>query len=487
MPKIEHPKVFISYTWSNEEYIRKVVDFANRLLSDGIDVVLDQFQMKLGHDMNNFMEKSVSDSSITNVLILLSPDYKEKADLRKGGAGIETQIISGEVYSNIENTKFIPILFEKRGESAQSCVPTYLKQRRWLDMSEDSDFESQYIDLVKTLYGRDKFVKNSLGSKPSWIDDENNTLVNQQIIVNKYKATRKEFNSKKAIYESLDTSLKLYGDLSITLKEVAFSNEKFEEFYPLFHQVRDPYLAFISEAKFDDNLADNIHDFFSSCYELMVQNKDNIIYETLSKIFIHELFIETIAIFLKTRNYVAISELVFTPYTVKKYSRNKLGYFNELFYSNTDSYVDNISIYLGKKLYPNPEKGYYYSGIGEFWMRNIPYSYINKKEFIDADCLLSNLSIAGGFGHWFALTYLYLKEENESIIASIASMMRSKKLSQKIYPLFDCVDSEMMKASLQKVIDFENAHRYTFGYSGAYRSIPLLSNFINIEDFEIEK
>ena len=69
MAKIENPKVFISYCWSNEEYINKVVDFAKRLRSNGIDVVLDQFQMKLGNDMNNFMEKFVNDKTITNVLI----------------------------------------------------------------------------------------------------------------------------------------------------------------------------------------------------------------------------------------------------------------------------------------------------------------------------------------------------------------------------------------------------------------------------------
>ena len=94
MAKIENPKVFISYCGSNEEYINKVVDFAKRLRSNGIDVVLDQFQMKLGNDMNNFMEKCINDKTITNVLILLSPDYKTKADSRSGGAGIETQIIS---------------------------------------------------------------------------------------------------------------------------------------------------------------------------------------------------------------------------------------------------------------------------------------------------------------------------------------------------------------------------------------------------------
>ena len=46
MAKIENPKIFISYCWSNDAYIEKVVDFAKRLRSVGVNVVLDQFQMK---------------------------------------------------------------------------------------------------------------------------------------------------------------------------------------------------------------------------------------------------------------------------------------------------------------------------------------------------------------------------------------------------------------------------------------------------------
>lgn len=86
--------------------------------------------MKLGNEMNDFMEKCVSDNSVTNVLILLSPDYKVKADSRTGGAGIETQIIFGEVYSNVGNTKFIPIVFEKRGEDYSACNTKLFKTKK---------------------------------------------------------------------------------------------------------------------------------------------------------------------------------------------------------------------------------------------------------------------------------------------------------------------------------------------------------------------
>lgn len=97
--RIEHPKVFISYAWGTKDYQMKVLAFATSLKSDGIDVVIDKWSVEAGNDMNSFMEKSVSDPSITNVLILLDENYVVKADGRQGGVGTETQIISQEVYN----------------------------------------------------------------------------------------------------------------------------------------------------------------------------------------------------------------------------------------------------------------------------------------------------------------------------------------------------------------------------------------------------
>lgn len=99
--RIEHPRVFISYAWGTEEYNEKVILFATDLKRDGIEVVFDRWQLKEGNDTYAFMEKSVTDESITNVLVLLDPVYAKKADQRAGGVGTETQIISPEVYNKV--------------------------------------------------------------------------------------------------------------------------------------------------------------------------------------------------------------------------------------------------------------------------------------------------------------------------------------------------------------------------------------------------
>lgn len=489
MSKIEKPKVFISYCWSNEDYISKVVDFAKRLRSNGIDVVLDQFQMKLGNDMNNFMEKCVKDPTITNVLILLSPDYKTKADTRTGGAGIETQIISGEVYSNVGNTKFIPILFEKRGEDTAACIPTYLKQRRWLDMSEDSNFESQYIELVRTLYGNDRFIENPLGTKPEWVDATNEKIANSQIIINTYKTLKKEYGNDRATSNSFDFLLKLFNETKNQFENVkGYSYDDFGKYYCLLTDIREPILSFIDEIKYDLKIGENLHDFYSNIYRTMSESRTNYpVFVIFSRIFIHELFIEIIALLIKAKNYTSINYLTSTPYIDFFMCGRELVSFHEIFYSISKDQLYNLNDYLGQKLQTDPFKGKYYSGIAEYWMRNIPIKYINEIEFADADCLLSNISIAINKDYWFALTYVYLPNRNSALIREIALSLTSKKLAKKYYVLFDVEKVDDMKECIDNLQAYTDKYEIKLAYNGAFDAIPLLTDYIKKDDLESKK
>ena len=63
------PKVFISYSWSSEEHCEWVADLGTRLMADGVEVVLDQWALKHGQDVNSFMEQMVVDPTINWVLL----------------------------------------------------------------------------------------------------------------------------------------------------------------------------------------------------------------------------------------------------------------------------------------------------------------------------------------------------------------------------------------------------------------------------------
>ena len=57
-------KVFISYSWTNDTHIEKVMHLAQRLVYEGIDVVLDKWDLEEGQDKYAFMERCVTDSTV---------------------------------------------------------------------------------------------------------------------------------------------------------------------------------------------------------------------------------------------------------------------------------------------------------------------------------------------------------------------------------------------------------------------------------------
>ena len=107
------PKTFISYAWGSDDL---VLELAQRLVSDGVDVVLDKWELKEGQDKYAFMERCVNDPEITKVLIVCDKAYAQKANERSGGVGDETVIISSEIYGNMKQEKFIPIIAERDEE-----------------------------------------------------------------------------------------------------------------------------------------------------------------------------------------------------------------------------------------------------------------------------------------------------------------------------------------------------------------------------------
>ena len=142
----KYPTSFISYSWEDEEHKKWVKDLALKLRTDGVDVKLDQWEVIPGDQLPNFMEKSIRE--IDYVLIICTPKYKRKSDNRKGGVGYEGDIITGEVFQNQNHRKFIPIL--RKGKWIESA-PSWLSGKYHIDLRNESDFESNYQDLITTI------------------------------------------------------------------------------------------------------------------------------------------------------------------------------------------------------------------------------------------------------------------------------------------------------------------------------------------------
>lgn len=170
------PRVFISYSWTNDPHIEWVADLGERLMNDGIDVVLDQWSLKDGQDLNAFMEQMVTDSSIKRVLIVCDAQYATKADSRKGGVGTESQIISQEVYERVDQEKFVPLIRE-RDDRGQPLRPVFLKSRKYIDFSNGDVEAEAYDQLLRNIFDRPVRRKPTLGKPPSHLFDETATAV----------------------------------------------------------------------------------------------------------------------------------------------------------------------------------------------------------------------------------------------------------------------------------------------------------------------
>src|SRR5450759_5149568 len=103
------PTCFISYSWDSDGHKDWVRGLAERLRKNGVDAILDQWNLRLGHDLTSFMEESIRCSNYT--LLICTPEFSRKSNNRKGGVGYETSIVTGEIFQGINKPdKFVPVL-----------------------------------------------------------------------------------------------------------------------------------------------------------------------------------------------------------------------------------------------------------------------------------------------------------------------------------------------------------------------------------------
>ena len=170
------PKVFISYSWSSSEHQMRVKSWAEQLISNGVDVILDIYDLKEGHDKFAFMERMVTDKSVTHVLVICDKRYSEKADGREAGVGTESQIISKEVYDKVDQAKFIPIVAEF-SDDGKPFLPIFLQSRIWIDFSSVEAVNDNWETLVRVLYGKPLHEKPKIGTAPLYITSNISTPI----------------------------------------------------------------------------------------------------------------------------------------------------------------------------------------------------------------------------------------------------------------------------------------------------------------------
>lgn len=161
------PSALISYSWDSEEHKVWVRDIAQRLRRNGVDVKLDQWHVKPGQSLTQFMEREIVECD--HVIIICTPNYYEKSLSRKGGVGYEQQIISGHIASGVPREKFIPVVREGNFEPGNNCsIPPHFSGIFAVDMRNQDSTDGSIELLLRSIFNEPLHAIPEIGERPIW-------------------------------------------------------------------------------------------------------------------------------------------------------------------------------------------------------------------------------------------------------------------------------------------------------------------------------
>ena len=437
-------KVFISYSWAVQD---RVVELAERLVANGVDVVLDVWDLMPGHDKYAFMEQSVNDQTVNKVLIICDKTYTEKADARQGGVGDETVIISPEIYGKVNQEKFIPIAFEA-DEDGKAYVPHYLKSRIYFDLTtEDDRYEVEYEKLLRNIFDMPQYRKPVLGTKPEWLD---NDTVNLSPIRDVIKQIR---GYTGALPTKADYLLRHAADLFVEkAQEFVLPNDKpiDEGLLIAIDQTkgyRDVFMDFCGSI-FYSNLpfASTVTSLFERLYNALHTQREpshGIICEELYDFMIWELFICTTALLLHLEKYKELHDML-----VHTYFLNRGGYNNYVEDNYYFTFRKHCSI-IEEKCKPKSANPHLYTLQGTILVQRERKPILTSESLSNAELVLYQMGCPLGFPndwgyYWFPTTYCYHRHKQ-----SLWRRMKSREFCQRIQPLFGVSTIEELKEKVK--------------------------------------
>lgn len=160
------PTAFISYSWDGEEHEQWVHDLVNRLRSDGsgVEASFDKFELyDKTVNLNQMMVNAIKNNDY--VIVVLTENYRNRADNFQGGVGFEAEILLADLKRNRDKI----ILVMRHSGDFDSVFPSYFRDYYAIDFSDDKQFEKKFDELVHRIYRHNSYEKAPLGSMPSFL------------------------------------------------------------------------------------------------------------------------------------------------------------------------------------------------------------------------------------------------------------------------------------------------------------------------------
>lgn len=474
----ETPKIFISYSWTTPKHESWVINLAERLVSDGVDVVIDKWNLKEGHDKYNFMETMVKSNEIQKVLIILDRKYSEKAEQRAGGVGTETQIISPKIYGDVSQEKFIPIVAEK-DDNGNAFVPTFLESRIYIDLSDQDKFEESYETLLRNIYQRPAYNKPKIGKAPSYLFEDNPMTHKTSTIIRSFdyqisKSPKRISSIIREFLENFFQDLKGYSANTNSTRDIIVFGKAIHDNVISYTPLRNDYITFLdklfkSELEFD---VDIFIKFFEKLPILKSPQDDRSSWTQSEfdnfKFFIHEIFLYTIAVGLKNEKYKFIEEILYSGYFFqdKDGSEKEAKRFNELY-----NYVEVFDQYY-KQTYSRD----YFSPMADLIVKRL-HDNISLDELVNADLLIGYIASLE-YLWWFPITYVYRTRDNGKF--ELFNRLLSQRHFEKVKILFNVSTVNEFK---EKIKNFQTSDKgqKRIGYSGSFDSVRPIYELVEID------
>lgn len=402
------PRAFISYSWTSPGYQSRIREWAEQLVNDGIDVVLDVWDLNEGDDKYAFMERMVTDESVTHVLVFSDAVYAAKADARKAGVGTESQIISREVYEKVQQSKFIPIVCEF-DDSGEPVLPTFLKSRIWIDFSNPEASNENWEQLVRVLYGKPAHEKPALGKVPSFISAD--TAVPASPALAKFAALRQAILQEKRgvkLYRQdfLDACYGYADAMRVRERpEVSNMGERVVEDCGKLKLVRDHIVDWVlleSEVNPTDEFSDALIAMLERLLDLKSRpaevNSWNDVWFDAHRVFVYETFLFIIAALMKSGAFETLHMVLTSHYLLPETASHHANQFDtfDAFYG----YSDALKVLA-------PEGQTLYAPAAELIKRQADRADLPFDSVIEADLLVLMMAFITEGTRWYPQTLHY--------------------------------------------------------------------------------
>ena len=448
------PKAFISYSWTTQEHKDRVREWAERLVADGVDVVLDLWNLKEGDNKFAFMERMVTDPSVTHVLLICDKLYAEKADTRKRGVGTESQIISKEVYDKVEQSKFIPVVCEFSHDENPS-LPVFLKSRIYIDFSSPERVNENWERLIRLLFGKPLYERPALGKAPAYISEDSGPPASPAR--SKYSTLRQAIlQNKKGIgfhrSDFIDACIEYADELRIRERPDVpnFGERVLEDCGKLTH-VRDhivDWILFESAAAPSEDFSEAVINVLERLLKLKARppelNSWNDSWFDAHRVFVYEIFLYVVGALLKTQAYHDLHNVFTSRYLIAstELGESRFKQFDVFFASCED---------LNAVLAPKGRK--FHSPTAELVKRQSQREDIPFADIIQADVLIVLMAFVTGT-RWYPQTLYYAtytrefpfflratQHKNFKKIATVTGIDNADKLRQTVKEGYDRSDA----------------------------------------------